>query len=80
MTLLFLNEADHIILPMNSQDILDCISSIRAERNTEKRLRMLQSLNDSLPDKLRLHMPSLITNAYVRRALDVIEERNSLPA
>jgi hypothetical protein len=80
MTLPFLSDCDHIILPMNSQDILDCISSIRAERNTEKRLRMLQSLNDSLPDDVRLQMPSLITNAYVRRALDVIEERISLSA
>jgi hypothetical protein len=69
-----------MILPMNSQDILDCISSIRGERNTEKRLRMLLSLNDSLPNDVRLQMPSLITNAYVRRALDVIEERISLSA
>lgn len=69
-----------MILPMDSQDILDCISSIRGERNTEKRLRMLLSLNDSLPDDVRLQMPSLITNAYVRRALDVIEERISLSA
>jgi hypothetical protein len=58
-----------------SQYILDRISSIRAERNPEKRLRMLEQLNDSLPDKIRLQMPSLITNAYVRRALDTIEER-----
>lgn len=80
MTLPFLSDSDHMILPMDSQDILDCISSIRGERNTEKRLRMLLSLNDSLPDDVRLQMPSLITNAYVRRALDVIEERISLSA
>ena len=80
MTLPFLSDSDDMILPMDSQDILDCISSIRGERNTEKRLRMLLSLNDSLPDDVRLQMPSLITNAYVRRALDVIEERISLSA
>lgn len=58
-----------------SQAYLDRISAIRQEVNTEKRLRMLQRLNDSLPEDLRLDMPSLITNAYVRKALDMIEER-----
>ena len=57
--------------------MLKQISIIRAERNTEKRLRMLQKFNDSLPENLRLQMPSLITNAYVRTALDKIEERVS---
>lgn len=57
--------------------MLKQISIIRAERNTEKRLRMLQKFNDSLPENLRLQMPSLITNAYVRTALDKIEERIS---
>jgi hypothetical protein len=56
------------------------ISAIREERDTEKRLMMLQELNNSLPKETRLHMPSLITNAYVRRALDLIEERTVLAA
>jgi len=55
--------------------MLNHISAIRAERNTEKRLTMLLSLNDSLPENIKLLMPSLITNAYVRKALDMIEER-----
>jgi len=58
-----------------SQRMLNHISAIRAERNTEKRLTMLLSLNDSLPENIKLLMPSLITNAYVRKALDMIEER-----
>ncbi|MGI0048484.1 MAG: hypothetical protein ACREAW_02990, partial [Nitrososphaera sp.] len=58
-----------------SQVLLNRISAIRGERNTEKRLRMLQQLNDSLPKDMKLDMPSLITNAYVRKALDMIEER-----
>lgn len=62
------------------QEMLNHISVIRAERNTEKRLSMLQKLNDSLPENIRVRMPSLITNAYVRRALDMIEERVLLPA
>jgi len=55
--------------------MLNHISAIRGERNTEKRLMMLLNLNDSLPENLKLLMPSLITNAYVRKALDMIEER-----
>ena len=56
------------------------ISTIRNEPNTEKRLRMLLQLNDSLPENTRLEIPSLITNAYVRKALDMIEERTSIAA
>ena len=58
-----------------SQVLLRRISAIRYELNTEKRLSMLQRLNDSLPDDIKLDIPSLITNAYVRKALDMIEER-----
>jgi hypothetical protein len=57
------------------QALLKRISAIRNEPDTEKRLEMLQQLNDSLPEDMRLDMPSLITNAYVRKALDMIEER-----
>lgn len=63
---------------MNSKSVLKRISAIRNEPNTEKRLAMLQQLNDSLPADMKLDMPSLITNAYVRKALDTIEERISL--
>lgn len=62
------------------QLLLNHISRIREERNTEKRLDMLLKLNDSLPESLRIQMPSLITNAYVRKALDLIEEKVSLSA
>jgi hypothetical protein len=58
-----------------SQVLLNRISAIRQEHDTEKRLRMLLQLNDSLSKDIKLDMPSLITNAYVRRALDMIEER-----
>ncbi|MGH9876864.1 MAG: hypothetical protein ACRD5H_04445 [Nitrososphaerales archaeon] len=58
---------------MNS--IRDRISAIRQEKDTAKRLEMLQELNDSLPIGIRLEFPPLITNAYVRTALDEIEAR-----
>jgi hypothetical protein len=66
-----------IVNSMNnkSQVLLNRISTIRGEHDTEKRLRMLQQLNESLSKDIKLDMPSLITNAYVRRALDMIEER-----
>jgi hypothetical protein len=40
----------------------------------------LKKLNNSLPSDKQLEMPSLITNAYIRRALDVIEERMTVAA
>ena len=60
---------------MNSESMLKRISAIRNEPDTEKRLMMLLQLNGSLPGDMKLDMPSLITNAYVRKALDMIEER-----
>jgi len=60
------------------QSLINCISDIREERDTQKRLEMLLNLNKNLPENLRVQMPSLITNAYVRRALDLIEEKINL--
>jgi len=59
----------------SSKILLDRISEIRAERNPERRLKMLQELNESLPSGIKVEMPSLVTNAYVRKALDILEER-----
>lgn len=56
------------------------ISEIRDEHNTDNRIRMLERLNNSLPREVRLELPSLITNAYIRKALDIIEERITLLA
>ena len=66
-------------MALNSpQEVLAQISTIRGEWNLEKRLGMLLDLNGSLPIGMKLDMPSLITNAYVRRALDIIEDRANL--
>jgi hypothetical protein len=51
------------------------LAEVREEKNTDRRILKLQGLNNSLPADKQLEMPSLITNAYIRRALDVIEER-----
>jgi hypothetical protein len=36
---------------------------------------MLNAINSALPKPFRLHMPSLLTNDHVTRALDIIEDR-----
>lgn len=51
------------------------ISAIRDEHNINIRITMLHELNDLLPVEKRMKFPSLITNAYIRGALDVIQER-----
>ncbi len=56
------------------------LSEVREEKNTDRRIMKLKRLNSSLPVDKQLEMPSLITNAYIRRALDIIEERMTLVA
>jgi hypothetical protein len=51
------------------------VTAIREEHDTDTRIRMLHNLNTMLPRQKRLVLPSLITNAYIRRALDIVEER-----
>jgi hypothetical protein len=38
---------------------------------------MLHAINSALPKSLQLQMPSLLTNDYVSRALDIVEDRIS---
>jgi hypothetical protein len=57
------------------ESIRERILAIRAEKDTTKRIQLLVDLNDSLPAEKRLEFPSLITNAYIRTALDEIEAR-----
>lgn len=51
------------------------ISVIREEHDINVRIIMLHELNNLLPVEKRMAFPSLITNAYIRGALDVIQER-----
>lgn len=53
----------------------DRIAAIREQKDTTKRIEMLRELNESLPPNERLEFPTLITNAYVRTALDKIEAK-----
>jgi hypothetical protein len=53
----------------------DRILAIKEEHDTTKRFQLLPDLNNSLPTGWQLKFPTLVTNAYIRRALDIIEAR-----
>jgi hypothetical protein len=57
------------------ESIGDRIAAVRAEKDTTKRIKLLVELNKSLPAEKQIELPSLITNAYIRTALDKIESR-----
>jgi hypothetical protein len=59
------------------ESVRNRIAAIREQKDTTKRIKMLQELNESLPAEKRLEFPSLITNAYIRTALDKIESTKS---
>jgi hypothetical protein len=74
---MLITDADH---HMSMNSLRSRLSEIREEKNTDRRIMKLKRLNSSLPADKQLQIPSLITNAYIRRALDVIEERMKLAA
>jgi hypothetical protein len=51
------------------------IAKCRYQSDVDKQILMLHTINSALPKSLRLQMPSLLTNDYVSRALDIIEDR-----
>jgi hypothetical protein len=50
------------------------ISIIRDETNIDIQVKLLQELNALLPKDKQLLIPSLITNDYVSKAVNIIEE------
>ena len=51
------------------------LARCRYQSDVDKQIRILHTINSALPKSLRLQMPSLLTNDYVSRALDIIEDR-----
>ena len=51
------------------------IAKCRYQNDVDKQIHILHAINSALPKPLRLQMPSLLTNDYVSRALDIIEDR-----
>jgi hypothetical protein len=50
------------------------IQQCRYEMDVDKQFELLQKINALLPKTIRLRLPSLITDDYIRSALDVIDE------
>ncbi len=50
------------------------IQQCRYEMDVDKQFTLLQKINSLLPKTSRLSMPSLITDDYIRTALDKIDE------
>jgi len=59
----------------NHSNILSSlIQQCRYEIDVDKQFALLQKINSLLPKTNRLRMPSLITDDYIRTALDTIDE------
>ncbi len=50
------------------------IQQCRYEIDVDKQFALLQKINSLLPKTSRLRMPSLITDDYIRTALDTIDD------
>lgn len=57
------------------EGIFDAIATCRAERSLDRQVEILSRLNSSVPEQVRIRLPSLFTNDFVNRALDTLEER-----
>jgi hypothetical protein len=55
--------------------ITSLIAGCRYQNDVDKQIQILHAINSALPKSLRLQMPSLLTDDYVSRALDIIEYR-----
>ena len=51
------------------------VSMIRNEANIDVQVKLLEELNALLPEERRLSLPSLITDDYIWRAVNIIEEK-----
>jgi hypothetical protein len=62
------------LFSLKNQRVLALIAHCREEKNIDRKIELLLQLNEILPYSSRLKLPSLVTNDYVQRALEVIEE------
>lgn len=60
---------------MTGQELLNLIDLCRYEPNVDRQVQILHQINDQLPEMLRIKFPSLLTNDYVNRALDIVEDK-----
>ena len=57
---------------------LELIHSCIETHEIDKRVEILQNLNRLLPADSMIKLPAFITNDYIDRALDLLEERLNL--
>lgn len=62
-------------MPIKKESLGQLIVRCRYERNVDDQVSLLIKINANLPKRNRLRIPSLITDDYVSRTLDTIEER-----
>lgn len=55
-------------------DILNLIEMCRNERNVDRQLKILLVINAMLPITKKLHIPSILTDDYIKRALHEIDK------
>jgi hypothetical protein len=58
-----------------NRDIANWIDLCRSESNLDIQVALLFQINEKLPEELHIKLPSLLTNDYVLRALDIIEDK-----
>ena len=64
-----------VIIIMIISQISSLIAKFRFQADVDKQIHVLCLINSGVPKSLQLKMPPLLTNDYVSRALDIIEDR-----
>ena len=59
----------------SESELRTIIEACRAESELDRQVEFLQKLNKSLPSGIQIMIPSLLTDDFVARALERIEER-----
>jgi hypothetical protein len=54
-------------------EVIELINKCRDECEIDKQVEILHEINLELPQSKQIRIPSLITNDYVSRALDIAE-------
>jgi len=55
-------------------DIVSLIKKCKNERDSDRQLKILLVINAMLPPTKKLHVPALLTDDYITRALHEIEK------
>ncbi len=56
-------------------ELRSLIDACRSESDLDRQVAVLHRINQGLPEPLQLKIPSFLTDDYVTRALDLIEDK-----